>query len=101
MGPDAMVVSRAAGARTCLATGLMLPNVCIVDREHGLHDGRALKGVSLVNPLFPFNPRMSGWRKSFGVKQQGNLALQALRVPRAGMHGERTNCTSTEGDGAS
>ena len=34
-GLDAKVIKGADGARRCLATGLMQPNVCITDREHG------------------------------------------------------------------
>ena len=65
----------AGGARRCLVTGLMLPNVCIMDREHDVTDREDTEFLlqtggctmdecfgcaSPLNPLNSFNPLMSG-----------------------------------------
>ena len=83
-------------------TGLMLPSVFfIMEREHGAvqldvidreHSGclHQTGGFTMddrlrkVIPMNPFNPLMSGWEYAFGVRQQGSLALQAVKVPEHG-----------------
>ena len=71
----------AVGARRCLATGLMLPSVSIMDRDHGPLQLDAIdrehrecsqqtggfmmdERLRAVSPLNPFNPLGLEWRES-------------------------------------
>ena len=68
-------------------------------QEHILQAGgftmyERLRSVSLSNP---FNPRMSAWRGSFCVRQQGSFGSAGIKCATAGMLGDKINYTSAEG----
>ena len=50
-----------------------------------------------VSPLNPFNPRMSGWRESFFVRQQGSFGSAGIKCATAGMLGDKLSYTSAKG----
>ena len=116
----------ANGARRCLATGLMLLEVCIMDsnmglsarvdgsrsiRKHtangGLQDRRALEVCASDKqlqhkPVAPFQPAYVWWVEPIGLRQPaGSLNSARNKVARTRTFGEGTNGSCTEGGGAS
>ena len=96
-----------------MATGLMLPNVCIMDRQHGAvqlelidqdlsESIQQLRGVSPTSNINTNQPNtiswhMSGWVEPTGLKAAGSCSPAANKVARAGRFGEGTHGSSTEG----
>ena len=107
------------GARRCLATGLMLPNVCIMDRELDVLDreyaeclqqiggftmSERIVGVSPMNPLSP--PNLFMLRRIIGrqaARQFGSAGIEGAGVGphEVRSYSARTDCTSAKGEGAS
>ena len=104
----------ADGARRCLATGLVLLNVCIVDSEHGsdqldaidrehtrthtagrrFHDVRAIMKCESSEPFQPSHVWVERIILRQATRQFGSAGMKCATT---GMLGDKINYTSAEG----